>query len=103
MADIKLTRPAAGQNVVVPSAPDARMVLDFSPETARAVATAALKREPADEDEIHYVMMEFVNLVGGHGVSRLNRSFKELGLRVALPGLFFLQNLSLMPLRLDCN
>ena len=30
MADIKLTRPAAGQNVVVPSAPDARMVLDFS-------------------------------------------------------------------------
>lgn len=30
MADIKLTRPTAGQNVVVPSAPDARMVLDFS-------------------------------------------------------------------------
>ena len=30
MADIKLTRPAAGQNVVVPSAPDARMVLEFS-------------------------------------------------------------------------
>jgi len=30
MADIKLTRPAAGQNVVIPSAPDARMVLDFS-------------------------------------------------------------------------
>ena len=30
MADIKLTRPAAGQNVVVPSAPDARMVLDFA-------------------------------------------------------------------------
>ena len=29
MADIKLTRPAAGQNVVVPSSPDARMVLDF--------------------------------------------------------------------------
>lgn len=69
-----------------------RMVLDFSPETARAIAMAALKREPADEDEIHYVMMEFVNLVGGHGVSRLNRSFKELGLRVALPGLFFGQN-----------
>jgi len=30
MADIKLTRPAAGQNVVIPSAPDARMVLDFA-------------------------------------------------------------------------
>ncbi|MTJ91242.1 MAG: Ig-like domain-containing protein, partial [Desulfovibrio sp.] len=30
MADIKLTRPAAGQNIVVPSAPDARMVLDFA-------------------------------------------------------------------------
>lgn len=30
MADIKLTRPTAGQNVVVPSAPDARMVLDFA-------------------------------------------------------------------------
>ena len=30
MADIKLTRPAAGQNVVAPSAPDARMVLDFA-------------------------------------------------------------------------
>lgn len=30
MADIKLTRPAAGQYVVIPSTPDARMVLDFS-------------------------------------------------------------------------
>ena len=30
MADIKLARPTAGQNVVVPSAPDARMVLDFA-------------------------------------------------------------------------
>ena len=30
MADIKLIRPTAGQNVVVPSAPDARMVLDFA-------------------------------------------------------------------------
>ena len=30
MADIKLTRPTAGQNVVIPSAPDARMVLDFA-------------------------------------------------------------------------
>lgn len=29
MADIKLTRPVAGQNVVIPSTPDARMVLDF--------------------------------------------------------------------------
>jgi len=29
MADIKLTRPAAGQNVVILSARDARMVLDF--------------------------------------------------------------------------
>ena len=66
-----------------------RMVLDFSQETAEAVAAAALKRPPADEEEVHQVMMEFVNLVGGHGVSRLNRAFKELGLRVALPGLFF--------------
>jgi len=30
MADIKLTRPEAGQYVVIPSTPDARMVLDFS-------------------------------------------------------------------------
>ncbi len=30
MADIKLTRPEAGQSVVIPSTPDARMVLDFS-------------------------------------------------------------------------
>ena len=30
MADIKLVRPSAGQTVVVPSVPDARMVLDFS-------------------------------------------------------------------------
>ena len=69
-----------------------RMVLDFSQETARAVATAALKREPKNDDEIFQVIMEFVNLVGGHGVSRLNRSFKELSLRVALPGLFFGQH-----------
>ncbi len=66
-----------------------RMVLDFSQETARAVAAAALKRAPKNDDEVYQVIMEFVNLVGGHGVSRLNRSFKELGLRVALPGLFF--------------
>ena len=30
MADIKLVRPSAGQTAVIPSAPDARMVLDFS-------------------------------------------------------------------------
>ncbi|MFT4302829.1 MAG: VCBS domain-containing protein, partial [Desulfovibrio sp.] len=30
MADIKLSRPSAGQHIAVPSAPDARIVLDFS-------------------------------------------------------------------------
>ena len=30
MADIKLVRPTAGQTAVIPSAPDARMVLDFA-------------------------------------------------------------------------
>ena len=30
MADIKLVRPSAGQTEVIPSAPDARMVLGFS-------------------------------------------------------------------------
>lgn len=30
MADVKLSRPAQGQHIVVPSTPDARMILDFS-------------------------------------------------------------------------
>ncbi len=34
MADIKLARPAAGQNVAVPSAPEARVVLDFPADQA---------------------------------------------------------------------
>lgn len=29
MADVKLSRPASGQQFVIPSAPDARLVLDF--------------------------------------------------------------------------
>ena len=66
-----------------------RLVVDFAPETAEALAAAALKRPPAGEDEVHQVAMEFVNLVGGHAVSRLNRADKSWGLRVALPGLFF--------------
>jgi DNA-binding NarL/FixJ family response regulator len=62
-----------------------RMMIDLSMETARNLATALLRREPKNNDEIIAALEEFTNVVSGNACSTLNRRNKALGLRVAPP------------------
>ncbi|WP_099468804.1 response regulator [Konateibacter massiliensis] len=64
-----------------------RMLLDFSKETANALAAALLRREPKDMDELLAALGEFSNIVSGNACSILNRKNKALGLRVAPPSI----------------
>ena len=64
-----------------------RMLLDFSKETGKQVATALLRREPKNMEEILAALGEFANIVSGNACSILNRKNKALGLRVAPPSI----------------
>lgn len=62
-----------------------RMLLDLSRETATKMASAILKRDPKNDDEMTAALGEFANIVSGNACSLLNRKHKALGLRVAPP------------------
>ena len=64
-----------------------RMLLDLPLETAQSFATAVLKREPKNRDEVTAVIGEFANIISGNACSLLNRKNKALGLRVAPPAM----------------
>jgi DNA-binding NarL/FixJ family response regulator len=62
-----------------------RMLLDLSIKAANNLATAMLKREPKNNDEMMGVLGEITNIVSGNACSMLNRKNKALGLRVSPP------------------
>ena len=64
-----------------------RMLIDLSIETAKNMATAILRREPKNNDEMIAALGEFTNIVSGNACSILNRKNKALGLRVAPPSI----------------
>ena len=64
-----------------------RMLIDLSKETANNMATAILRREPKNNDEMMAALGEFTNIVSGSACSILNRKNKALGLRVAPPSI----------------
>ncbi len=74
-----------------------RMLLDVSKETAKNLATAALKREPKDNDEITAFLGELSNIVSGMACSILNRKNKALGLRVAPPSILYGEKILISP------
>lgn len=64
-----------------------RMLLDFSRETGNRLATALLRHEPKNTDELLATLGEFTNIVSGNACSILNRTNKAFGLRVAPPSI----------------
>lgn len=64
-----------------------RMLIDLSQETANHLATAILRREPKNNDEMLAGLGEFTNIISGNACSILNRKNKALGLRVAPPSI----------------
>lgn len=64
-----------------------RMLIDLSKETSHNLATALLRREPKNTDELLAALGEFSNIVSGNACSILNRKNKALGLRVAPPSI----------------
>ena len=66
-----------------------RMLIDFSRKTATDLATALLRRQPKNNDEIIAALGEFSNIVSGNACSLLNRNNKALGLRVAPPSVLY--------------
>lgn len=64
-----------------------RMLLDLSKETAEKLASALLRRQPKNNDELLAALGEFSNIIAGNACSILNRKNKALGLRVAPPSI----------------
>lgn len=64
-----------------------RMLIDMSKETADHLATALLRREPKDNEEMIAGLAEFANIISGNACSILNKKSKALGLRVAPPSI----------------
>lgn len=73
------------------------MLLGMSKETACKLASAALQREPAGDEELTAVLGELGNIVAGNACSLLNRSNKALGLRTAPPSILFGENIQILP------
>ncbi|MCY6484113.1 response regulator [Clostridium aestuarii] len=78
-----------------------RMIFDLSYETAKKMATVALKREVKDIKECLAMSGEFANIVAGNACSILNRKNKVLGLRVAPPTIFHGKSLNISKTTLD--
>jgi DNA-binding NarL/FixJ family response regulator len=74
-----------------------RMLLGFSKDNARQIATAALKREPKDEDEMTALLGEFTNIISGNACSLLNKKNKAFGLRVSPPSIMIGKNTYISP------
>jgi DNA-binding NarL/FixJ family response regulator len=66
-----------------------RMLIDLSKETANILATAILRRESKNNDEMMAALGEFTNIISGNACSILNRKNKALGLRVAPPSILY--------------
>jgi DNA-binding NarL/FixJ family response regulator len=62
-----------------------RMLVDLSKESALKMATAILRKEPKNNDELIAVLGELANIISGNACSVINRKNKAFGLRVAPP------------------
>lgn len=62
-----------------------RMLLDFSKDVAKKMASAILRKESVTKDEAVAVLGEFANIVSGNACSILNQKNKAFGFRVAPP------------------
>jgi DNA-binding NarL/FixJ family response regulator len=70
-----------------------RMLLDFTQDTASALAAAMFKRAAGNNDQIIAVLGEFANIVAGNACSVLNNANKALGLRIAPPSVLYGNNI----------
>lgn len=73
-----------------------RIILDMSAATAAAFTEMMLGKPPANEEEIHYSVAEFANIVNGHGISYINNQFASMDLRLTPPGIIFGSEISIV-------
>jgi CheY-like chemotaxis protein/CheY-specific phosphatase CheX len=66
-----------------------RMLIDISKDSANKLATALLRREPKNNDEMIAALGEFTNIISGNACSVLNKKNKAFGLRVAPPSILY--------------
>lgn len=66
-----------------------RVLIDLSKQTAAGLASAMLRKDTDNNDEITAVLGEFANIVSGNACSILNRKNKALGLRIAPPSILY--------------
>ena len=72
-----------------------RMIFDTSFETASAISSKMLKRDPKSKEEVLAIMSEFANIVSGNACSMVNRKNKVFGLRVAPPTILFGESINI--------
>lgn len=66
-----------------------RMLFDLSLETSEAMAKAALRRAPRNQDEVLAMVAEFANVIGGVACSMLNKKESSYKLKVTPPSIFY--------------
>lgn len=79
-----------------------RLILDFSWSTALVFAQKVYGKADLSDEEVLNSVAEFANIVCGHGVSKLNNSFK-MELRVAPPSILFGDTLNIVNPKLKAS
>ncbi|WP_312561733.1 response regulator [Anaerospora sp.] len=73
-----------------------RAILDLSQVTAKALAEHLCKGTIDDQEDVLHCVAEFANIIGGHGVSRINHLFPKLDLRLTPPSILFGEAISIV-------
>lgn len=70
-----------------------RLMIDLSKETAHALVTAMMRKEPTSTNEVTAALAEYTNIVAGNACSILNKKNKAFGLRLSPPSVMHGDNM----------
>lgn len=80
-----------------------RFIFESSYNTAKALATELLRREPKDDTEVFNAISEVANMYAGNACSMLNKKNKIFGLRVAPATTIYGESISISKAELELN
>ncbi|NME82552.1 response regulator [Clostridium sp. SM-530-WT-3G] len=80
-----------------------RFIFESSYNTAKALATELLRREPKDDTEVFNAISEVANMYAGNACSMLNKKNKIFGLRVAPATTIYGESISISKAELEVN
>lgn len=73
-----------------------RVILDMSQATASALVEQLCGQPVIDQEDVLHCVAEFANIIGGHGVSKVNNLFPKLDLRLTPPSILFGEAISIV-------